>query len=419
MRMLWKNIKGLVGAYESPPAYLRGTEMRQLALIEDAWLAIEDGRIADFGSMVDFPGIVDWSGLEVVDCTGRFVLPAWCDSHTHLVFAANRGGEFLARLEGKSYQEIAAGGGGILNSAKTLQSLSEEALLDDARERLKKVMQTGTGAIEIKSGYGLTAASELKMLRVIAALKSEFSIPIRSTFLGCHAVPEGDWTPETWTNYVINDVLPQVASEKLADYVDAFCEEGYFSVNDVSAFLGASKAFNIRGKVHVNQFNALGGVAMGLEHSVLSLDHLEELTKNDVDVLCDHAKAGDGPVFACALPGCSYFLGIPYTPVRTLMDADVPVALATDYNPGSSPSGNMSRIVQMGMVKMKMHPLEAIAAATINGAAAMGLQSDAGSIAPGRPANLIVTKPLEGLESIGYSFGEEPVEKVFIDGIQL
>ena len=419
MRMLWKNIKGLVGAYETPPDYLSGKEMHAFALIEDAWLAIDDGRIADFGAMSDFPGIVDWSGLEVVDCSGRYVLPSWCDSHTHLVFAASRGGEFLARLEGRSYQEIAAAGGGILNSAKALQLKSEEELLQDARVRLESVMSAGTGAIEIKSGYGLTAESELKMLRVIAALKDEFNIPIRSTFLGCHAVPQGNWTPASWTAHVIDDILPLVASEKLADYVDAFCEDGYFTVEQVAQLLRAAQAFGLSGKVHVNQFTALGGVAMGLKHSVRSLDHLEELSEGDLAALKDQVAADSSPVFACALPGCSYFLGIPFTPVRDLMGADVPVALATDYNPGSAPSGNMSRVVQMAMVKMKMRPLEAIAAATINGAAAMGLQGVAGVIAPGRAANLILTKPMDGLESIGYSFGEEPVEKVFVDGVQL
>lgn len=418
MRMLWKNIKGLVGAYELPPAYLKGTEMRGFSCIENAWLAIEDGKIADFGAMSEFPGVVDWSGLEVVDCTGRFVLPAWCDSHTHLVFAAPRDGEFLARLEGKTYQEIAEAGGGILNSAKALEALPEEELLNSARVRLEQVIRQGTGAIEIKSGYGLSTEAELKMLRVIAALKSEYSIPIRSTFLGCHAVPEGKWTAKSWTAHVIAELLPKVAEERLADYVDAFCETGYFSVADTEALLKAAHAFAIQGKIHVNQFNAIGGVAMGIDSQVLSLDHLEQLSASDLSALALRADSEQAPVFACALPGCSYFLSIPYTPVRSLMDANVPVALATDYNPGSAPSGNMSRVVQMGMVKMKMHPLEAIAAATINGAAAMGVSDVAGTIAPGRSANLVLTKPMSGLETLGYAFGEEPVEKVFIDGVQ-
>lgn len=416
MRMLWKNIKGLVGAYEQPPKFLQGKEMRNFACIKDAWLAIENGDVVDFGAMSDFPGIIDWSGLDVVDCSGRFVLPAWCDSHTHLVHAAPRGGEFLARLEGKSYQEIAAAGGGILNSAKALQQMPEEQLLDDARARLNQVIRSGTGAIEIKSGYGLTAEAELKMLRVISALKKEFNIPIRATFLACHAVPEGDWTAESWTDHVISEILPKVAELELADYVDAFCEKGYFDVKNVEALLKASNALSLSGKVHVNQFNAIGGVQMGIDHSVRSLDHLEELSGEDLEALSNHACSGGSPVFACALPGCSYFLSIPYSPVRKLMDADVPVALATDFNPGSAPSGNMGRVVQMGMVKMKMHPLEAIAAATINGAAAMGLEHAAGTITPGRSANLILTKPMDGLETMGYAFGEELVEKVFIGG---
>ncbi|MBT6162783.1 MAG: imidazolonepropionase [Crocinitomicaceae bacterium] len=418
MRMLWKNIKGLVGAYDQPPTHLSGKEMRNFAFMEDAWLAIEDGKVVDFGAMSEFPGIVDWSGLEVLDCSGRYVMPAWCDSHTHLVFAAPRGGEFLARLEGKSYQEIAAAGGGILNSAKALQSMPEEQLLSDARERLKHVMKLGTGAIEIKSGYGLTSEAELKMLRVIAALKAEFDLPIRATFLGCHAVPEGDWTSESWTEHVIKELLPKVAEANLADYVDAFCEEGYFSADDVEAFLKASNDLSIPGKVHVNQFNSIGGVKMGIENSVRSLDHLEELSVDDLEALALRSNSGGSPLFACALPGCSYFLSIPYAPVRRLMDANVPVALATDFNPGSAPSGNMGRVVQMGMVKMKMHPLEAIAAATINGAAAMGLADVAGTIGIGRSANLLLTKPMDGLETMGYAFGEESVEKVFIGGVQ-
>jgi imidazolonepropionase len=303
MRMLWKNIKGLVGAYELPPTYLSGKEMRNFAFIENAWLAIDNGNVVDFGAMSDFPGITDWSGLDVVDCSGRFVLPAWCDSHTHLVHAAPRGREFLARLEGKSYQEIAAAGGGILNSAKALQQMTEEQLLGDARVRLNQVIQSGTGAIEIKSGYGLTAESELKMLRVISALKKEFNIPIRATFLACHAVPEGDWTAESWTDHVIRELLPEVAKLNLADYVDAFCEKGYFGVENVEALLKAANQLSLSGKVHVNQFNAIGGVQMGIEHGVRSLDHLEELCAEDLEALSENARSAESPVFACALPG--------------------------------------------------------------------------------------------------------------------
>lgn len=416
MRMLWKNIKGLVGAYDAPPPYLKGGEMRSLPVLEQAWLAIEDGVIVDFGTMDTFPGIADWSGLEVVDCEGKYALPAWCDSHTHLVFAASRSGEFLSRLEGKSYQEIAEEGGGILNSARALQAMSETDLLADARIRLQQAIRTGTGSIEIKSGYGLTAEAELKMLRVIRALKEEFTIPIKGTFLACHAVPEGEWTASTWTAHMIDEALPVVANEGLADYVDAFCEKGYFGLEETQSLLDAAAAHGIKSKVHVNQFNAFGGVKLCVNSNAVSVDHLEELSAEDVEAL-KYAADSSNPTFATALPGCSYFLGIPYTPVHELMKADVPVALATDFNPGSAPSSNMNRVVQLAILKMKMHPLEAIAAATINGAAAMECSERAGVIARGRAANVLLTRPLNGLEDLAYDFGEEPVEKVFIDGI--
>lgn len=418
MRMLWKNIKGLVGAYDTPPVYLNGREMRSLPMLEQAWLAIEDGVIVDFGSMDVFPGIVDWSGLDVLDCEGKYVLPAWCDSHTHLVFAARRSGEFLSRLEGKSYQEIAAEGGGILNSARALQSMSEADLLADARIRMMQAMRTGTGSFEIKSGYGLTLEAELKMLRVIRALKQESSISIKSTFLACHAVPDGEWTAESWTAHMVEEALPRVAEEGLADYVDAFCEKGYFGLAETQSLLDAASSLGIKPKVHVNQFNAFGGVKLCVNSNAVSVDHLEELNLEDISAL-KHAAESGHPTFATALPGCSFFLGIPYTPVHDLMVAGVPVALATDFNPGSAPSSNMSRVVQLAILKMKMHPLEAIAAATINGAAAMECSDRAGVIARGRAANVILTRALTGLEDLAYDFGDEPVEKVFIDGIAL
>ena len=413
--MLWKNIKGLVGAYESPPHLLKGHEMNAFPVLSNAWLAIENDRVVDFGQMEDFPGISDWSGLEVVDLEGRYVLPAWCDSHTHLVFASSRSREFLSRLQGKTYQEIANEGGGILNSARALQSMPEEELFNQAKARLEQVIQLGTGAIEIKSGYGLTGEAELKMLRVIDRLKSTFSMPIRSTFLACHAIPDG-WSSSGWTEYVSNELMEKVATADLADFVDIFCEDGYFGLDDMKRLLQSASAHGIPAKVHVNQFNAMGGVSIAAEMGARSVDHLEELTEEDVAALVNTMDNAHGPTIACALPGCSYFLGIPYTPARKLMDADVPVALASDFNPGSAPSGNMSRVVQLAMVKMKMLPLEAIAAATINGAAAMNCSDIAGVISPGRAANLLVTRPMEGLESMGYDFGLEPVEKVFMDG---
>ena len=392
--------------------------MGDFPVIENAWLAIEEGRIAAFGTMDSFPGIVDWSGLEIEDCDGRYVLPAWCDSHTHLVYAADRGGEFLDRLQGKSYQEIAENGGGILNSARALRAMPESDLMADAVKRLSLAMDQGTGAIEIKSGYGLTVEGELKMLRIIQALKKGSPIPIKSTLLACHAVPEGDWNASTWTDAAIKELIPAAIEQGLADYVDAFCETGYFSVEDLNKLLGAIEDSPLKAKVHVNQFSTLGGVAACVEHGALSVDHLEELSDEDLAALETTLERNKQPVFSVALPGCSHFLGIPYTPVRRLMDAGLPVALASDHNPGSAPSGNMTLVVQLAIIKMGMLPLEAIAAATINGAAAMELSHEVGVIAPGWCANLLITKPLNGLEQIGYRFGENPVEKVLINGEQ-
>ena len=416
--MLWKNIKGLVGAYDAPPVYLKGEEMRSFPVLENAWLAIDDGRIADFGPMETFPGIADWTGLDIVDCEGKYALPAWCDSHTHLVFAASRSQEFLSRLEGKTYHEIAESGGGILNSARALQAMPEAELLHDAEVRLAHAMRSGTGAIEIKSGYGLTADAELKMLRVIQSLRAAHSIPVKSTFLACHAVPSGEWTAASWTQHMVEDVLPRVAEEGLADYVDAFCETGYFGLEETERLIEAANAYGMKSKVHVNQFNAFGGVKLCVNQKSLTVDHLEVLDSDDVEALKVSAQSPQ-PTIATALPGCSYFLGIPYTPVRSLLEADVPVALATDFNPGSAPSSNMGRVVQLAILKMKMHPVEAIAAATINGAAAMECSDTAGVIARGRAANILLTREMNGLEDFAYDFGKEAVEKVFIDGVVL
>lgn len=415
MRMLFTHIKGLVGAFETAPAFVAGAQMNAFPVIHDAWLAIEDGRIADFGRMSDFQGIGDWTGLKVVDCEGRFVLPSWVDSHTHLVYAADRSGEFLDRLNGLTYQTIAERGGGILNSAARLQEMDEDALFDATRARLEKALADGIGAMEIKTGYGLSVEAELKMLRVIARLKAAAPIPIKSTLLGLHAVPKG-MDAASWTRMAIEDLLPAALATGGVDYVDAFCEHGYFGLEETRAWLKAAK---VPSKVHVNQFNAFGAVELCAGLGARSVDHLEELADGDVEALVSTLDREMGPMFPVALPGCSHFLSIPYTDGRKLIDAGLPLALATDHNPGSAPSGSMAFAVQLAIVKMRLRPLEAIAAATLNGAAAMDCAHEVGAIAPGFRANVLVTRPMSDLIEIGYRFGEDPVDRVFVNGVEL
>lgn len=418
MRTLFIHIRGLVGAFESAPPYLAGKDMQSLPVLEDAWLAVEDGRIADFGRMAEFPGISDWTGLQVVDCEGRFVLPSWVDGHTHLVYAADRSTEFIDRLNGLSYQTIAKRGGGILNSARRLQSMDEGALFEAARTRLEQAMNDGIGALEIKTGYGLTVEAELKMLRVIDRLKRAAPIPIKATLLGLHAVPEG-LTAAEWTRIAVEELLPAAAATGTVDYIDAFCEHGYFGLEETHRWLEAGAAAGLRAKVHVNQFTAMGGVAVCAKWGARSVDHLEELGEGDVEALVDAMAQPAGPMFPVALPGCSHFLSIPFTPGRALIDAGLPLVLATDHNPGSAPSGSMRFAVQLAIVKMRLLPLEAIAAATLNAAAAMDLAGEVGAIAAGYRANLLVTRPMADLIEIGYRFSEDPVERVFMNGVEL
>lgn len=411
MKLLIKNIRGLVGAQSESPALLRGAEMRRLPVIENAWMAVENGRIADFGEMHDWPGISDWRDLEVIDADGRFVFPSWCDSHTHLVYAGNREGEFVDRIHGLSYEEIAARGGGILNSADKLRLASEEELYESASQRLREVMRMGTGAIEIKTGYGLTLESELKMLRVIARLKADFALPIKSTFLGAHAYPrEYAQNKTAYIDYLLQEMLPNVAAEGLADYIDVFCEKNYFSNEDTDRILEAGARFGLRSKVHVNQFTAAGGIAVCTKHNALSVDHLEVLGEGDVEALLASQTI---PV---ALPGCSLFIRIPYTPGRTIIDAGLPLALATDYNPGSCPSGNMNLVVSLACIHMQLTPEEAINAATVNGAYAMELQHEVGSISPGKAANFFISRNMPSVGFLPYSFGTMPVEQAYVNG---
>jgi len=409
MAILLQNISALIQIRDKHIQYVAGDDMKELPIIENAFLLIEDDTIVDFGKMEDLNG---FSADEIIDCTGRIVLPCWCDSHTHIVYAGNREQEFVDRINGLSYEEIANRGGGILNSAKQLQDISENELYDQSIQRIKEIMQLGTGAIEIKSGYGLTLQAELKMLRVIKRIKQDFPLKVKATFLGAHALPlEYKNDKFAYVNLIINEMLPIVAKKDLAQFIDVFCEKGYFSVDDTDRILAAAKQYNLIPKIHVNQFNAIGGIQIGVKHNALSVDHLEILGNGDIEYL---KGANTMPV---ALPSCSFFLGIPYTPARKIIDAGLPLALATDYNPGSSPNGNMNFVVSAACIKMKMTPEEAINAATLNGAYAMGIESQYGSITKGKKANLIITNKVPSYAYLPYNFGSNPVKQVIINGI--
>ncbi|CAI8255215.1 MAG: Imidazolonepropionase [Flavobacteriaceae bacterium] len=385
-----------------------GSQMKELPKLKDAWLLLEDDVIHSFGQMSEIPDLKD---LKTLDCSGKIVLPSWCDSHTHLVYAGNREQEFVDRINGLSYQEIAASGGGIINSAKKLQATSQEELFAQSEKRLQEVIQLGTGAIEIKSGYGLTTESEMKMLRVARELGAKHNIAIKTTFLGAHAIPpEFKNNKEGYLDLICGEMMEQIASENLADYVDVFCEQGYFSVADTNKILQAGKKFGFRAKTHVNQFTAMGGVAESVKNQALSVDHLEVLTKEDITAL------QDSQTMPVALPLCSFFLSIPYTPARAVIDAGLPLALATDYNPGSSPSGNMNLAVATACIKMKLSPEEAINAATINGAYAMGLSDSYGSITVGKKANVIITKEIPSYGYLPYAFGSTNIDQVILNG---
>ncbi|MEC3907109.1 imidazolonepropionase [Tamlana sp. 2201CG12-4] len=408
MAILFKNIKELIQVRSEPISFVSGKAMSVLPTIKNAFLVVESDLIKDYGPMSSCP---QDNFSEVIDATGKMILPAWCDSHTHIVYAGNREGEFVDRINGLSYEEIANRGGGILNSAKTLQDTSETDLYDQSKIRLEEIIRLGTGAVEIKSGYGLTETSELKMLRVIKQLKENHSIEIKATFLGAHALPKAyQGNKDGYLKMLIEDILPKISNEKLAEYIDVFCETGYFSVEDTELIMKAGKEHGLIPKIHVNQFTAIGGVQAGVNYKALSVDHLEEMRDEDIEVLRGTKTM---PV---ALPGCSYFLSIPYTPARKIIDAGLPLALATDFNPGSAPSGNMNFVVSTACVKMKMTPEEAINAATINGAYAMGLENKVGSISKGKLANLILTKPLHSYGVIPYSFGSNQIDTVFIKG---
>lgn len=408
MKTLIINIKELLQVREENVLRVSGQEMKTLPKLENAYLVIEDNLIQDFGLMDKCPnGNFD----KVIDTSGRVVLPTWCDSHTHIVYAGNRVQEFVDRINGLTYEEIANRGGGILNSAKRVNETSEDAIYEESKARLEEIMRQGTGAVEIKSGYGLTVEGELKMLRVIKRLAQNYPIKIKSTFLGAHAFPtEYKENHSAYIDLIINEMLPKIAEENLADYIDAFLETGYFSVEETERIMIAGKKYGLVSKIHVNQFTAIDGIKACVKHEALSVDHLEIVTDEDIEVLKDSITM---PV---ALPSCSYFISIPYTPARKMIEAGLPLALATDYNPGTTPSGNMNFVVATACIKMKMTPEEAINAATINGAYAMGISETHGSITKGKKANLIITKPVVSYYQLPYEFGSNLIENVIIEG---
>ena len=408
MKTIIINIQELLQIRDASVRKVSGSEMAILPSIKNAYLVFENELISDFGSMENCPKT---TFDKTIDASGKVVLSTWCDSHTHIVYAGNRQQEFVDRINGLSYEEIANRGGGILNSAKKLSETSEEEIYNQSKVRLEEVMQLGTGAVEIKSGYGLTVDGELKMLRVIKKLSENYAIKIKATFLGAHAFPsEFKENHSGYIDLIINEMLPKVAAENLAHYIDAFCETGYFSVEETEQIIKAGNQFGLNAKIHVNQFNAIGGIAACVKNNALTVDHLEVVTDEDIAVLLNSETM---PV---ALPSCSYFISIPYTPARKMIDAGLPIALATDFNPGTTPSGNMNFVVATACIKMKMTPEEAINAATINGAYAMGITETHGSITKGKKANLIITKRVNSFYQLPYEFGSNLIETVIIEG---
>lgn len=410
-RLLIKNAKALVGTHPKGTLRVAGASMAELPMLEHGWMMAENGVITALGTEEDWPGISDWNGLEVIDATDRYVLPGWCDPHTHSVFAAPREGEFVDRINGLGYEEIAAKGGGILNSARKLRAMGEEELYAGAKARLEEMMHQGTVAVEIKSGYGLDAASELKMLRVAQRLKETLPLQVRTTLLAAHALPpEYKDNRAGYVDLIIKQLIPQVAGEGLAQYVDCFCERNYFTAEEMGLILEAGNKHGLKGKVHVNQFSSMGGIQAAVEHNALSVDHLEVMEDADIESLRGTRT------FPTLLPSCSFFLGIPYGPARELIEAGLPVALATDHNPGSTPSGNMNFVVALACIKLRMSPEQAVQAATINAAAAMGLAEELGSLTVGKRASCLITKPVPSLAYLPYAFGQDHIDTVIIDG---
>lgn len=409
--MLITNIKRLIGVdYEKRVTPLRGSEMSQLGILENAWLKIDGGKITGWGKMDHIPS----SGVdEIYDANGGDVLPSFCDSHTHIVYAGSREGEFEDKIRGLSYEEIAKRGGGILNSADRLQLTTENELYRQSMERAREVMAMGTGCIEIKSGYGLTLQTELKMLRVIARIAESVPMRVRATFLGAHAVGRAYTGRQgEYVEMLIRDMIPAVAAEGLADFVDVFCDEGFFTPTETDRILESAVKYGMRPKIHANELAVSGGVQVGVAHGALSVDHLERAEEEEIALL------SKSDTVATVLPGASFFLGMPYGPARKMIDSGVAVALASDYNPGSSPSGNMRMVMSLGCIKLKLTPEESLNAVTINGAAAMDCAENYGSIAIGKVANFIITKPLPSFAFLPYAYATPFISSVWLKGVQ-
>lgn len=408
MKLLVKNIRTLAGIEYAPKLRLQGKEMGIVNTIDDAWLLVEDGRFAAFGAVADgMPPLDDT--VEVIDAEGGMVLPSWCDSHTHIVFAGSREREFVDKINGLSYEEIARRGGGILNSADLLHRTSEDELFRQAMQRLDEVIRKGTGCIEIKSGYGLSLEDELKMLRVIKRMKEASPAKIMSTFLGAHAVARG-MTQEQYVQLIIDEMIPEVGRQRLADFVDVFCDRGFFTPEETGRILEAAAAWGMRPKIHADELASSGGVVVGVKHGALSVDHLESMTEETIETL------RGSETMPTALPGTSFFLNMPNAKARQIIDAGLGVAVASDYNPGSTPSGDMKFVMSLACIKLRLLPNEAFNAATINGAYAMGQSKDYGSIAKGKVANFYITKPIPSLDFIPYAYTTPIVNKVILGG---
>ena len=407
MRLVLKNIGSLLMAEIEPEVFVAGARMETVQSISNAWLAIENGLIACFGE----GEVIPFSDDEVLDCEGGMVMPAFCDSHTHLVYAGSREREYEDKIRGMTYEEIASRGGGILNSAALLSKTTEEALYQQSLRRIMEIIRSGTGAVEIKSGYGLNTKDELKMLRVIRRLELGTEITIKSTFLGAHAIPAAFRSdPDKYVDLVIGEMIPAVAAEKLAEYIDVFCDRGFFTVKQTQRLLEAGAKYGMIPKIHANELDFSGGIQVGVKYGALSVDHLECTGEAELEAL------KNSTTMPTLLPGASLFLGIPFAPARRIIGAGLPLALASDYNPGSSPSGNMELIMSLGMMQLRMLPYEVLNAVTINGAYAMGLDKTHGTITPGKVANLVVTHPMPGFGFMPYSYGSSQISKVILNG---